>query len=89
MSQDWAHYDQRKMKLLSRAQPDPSIFTFDKATNQVCIRHGAPANPQCAGDLDAILYPPDKSQQQQEGGGGYNRFANVWAQGVNRLRGAN
>ena len=87
MSQDWAHYDERKMKLLAKAQPDPSIFTFDKATNQVCVRHGAPANPECAGDLGAILYPPDKSQQQQ-GGGGYNLFANVWAQGMNRLRGA-
>ena len=90
MSQDWAHYDERKMKLLAKAQPDPSTFAYEKATNQVCVRHGAPANPECAGDLGAILYPPDKSQQQQQqqGGGGYNRYANVWAQGVNRLRGA-
>lgn len=51
MSQDWSHFDERKMALLEKVQPNPSKFTYEKATDMVCVRHGAPPNPQCADDL--------------------------------------
>ncbi|GAB5033405.1 cellulase 2 [Nannochloropsis oceanica] len=81
MSPDWSHFDPFKMNLLGKVQPDPSTFTFDKASNQVCIRHGAPPNPQCASNIDAV------ASRQPSQVGYDNPLTNAWS-AVNRLRGS-
>jgi len=82
MSQDWSHFDERKMALLGKVQPNPSKFTYEKATDMVCVRHGAPPNPQCADDLAHILKTPDTQQDQDNG---YLR--NAWPFRATGLRG--
>lgn len=83
MSQDWQHYDERKMKLLDSVQPNPSAFTYNGQTNTVCIKHGEAPRPECRYAPETVVQYQNKATQD-------NSFLRgALMNGFGRFRGGN